>query len=41
MTLSRNCLLPVGERALMQEKRQVDVIAPELREAFKREQVGR
>lgn len=38
MTLSRNCQLPVGERAFMQAKRQVDVVSPQLREEFKRQQ---
>ena len=37
-TLSRNCQLPEGERAFMQAKRQVDVVAPEVRERFKRMQ---
>lgn len=37
-TLSRNCQLPEGERALLQARRQVDVVAPELREQFKRMQ---
>ena len=34
-TLSRNCQLPDGERAFMQAKRQVDVVAPEVRKQFK------
>lgn len=34
-TLSRNCQLPEGQRALMQAKRQVDVVAPDVREQFK------
>lgn len=34
-TLSRNCQLPEGQRAFMQAKRQVDVVAPEVREQFK------
>ncbi|MFM2290042.1 MAG: hypothetical protein RL684_3185 [Pseudomonadota bacterium] len=38
MTLSRNCQLPEGERAFMQAKRQVDVVAPEVREGFKKMQ---
>lgn len=37
-TLSRNCQLPEGQRAFMQAKRQVDVVAPEVREQFKRMQ---
>ena len=39
MTLSRNCQLPEGERAFLQAKRQVDVVAPELRRTFKTQQV--
>jgi len=37
-TLSRNCQLPVGERAFLQRKRQVDVVAPEVRALFKGQQ---
>jgi len=37
-TLSRNCQLPEGRRALLQAKRQVDVVAPEVREQFKKMQ---
>ena len=37
-TLSRNCQLPEGQRAFLQAKRQVDVVAPEVREQFKRMQ---
>lgn len=37
-TLSRNCQLPEGERTFLQRKRQVDVLAPEVREQFKRMQ---
>lgn len=37
-TLSRNCQLAEGERAFLQKKRQVDVVAPEVREQFKRMQ---
>ena len=37
-TLSRNCQLPEGQRAMFQAKRKVDVIDPETREAFKRMQ---
>lgn len=38
MTLSRNCQLPEGQSAFMQTKRQVDVIAPEVRAQFKKMQ---
>ena len=34
-TISRNCQLPQGQRALLQAKRQVDVVSPELRQQFK------
>jgi len=37
-TLSRNCQLPEGQRALLQRKRQVDVVAPETRALFKGQQ---
>jgi hypothetical protein len=37
-TLSRNCQLAEGERALLQPKRQVDVLDPELRRAFRAQQ---
>ncbi|MEO8673773.1 MAG: hypothetical protein ABI411_20890 [Tahibacter sp.] len=37
-TISRNCQLPEGQRAFLQAKRQVDAIAPELRETFKAQQ---
>jgi hypothetical protein len=37
-TLSRNCQLGEGDRALFQAKRKVDVIDPQTREAFKRMQ---
>jgi hypothetical protein len=40
-TLSRNCQLPEGERALFQRKRNVDVVSPELRAAFKAQQPTR
>ncbi|MET0232956.1 MAG: hypothetical protein ABW186_18650 [Rhodanobacteraceae bacterium] len=40
-TLSRNCQLPEGERALFQRKRNIDVVAPELRSAFKAQQAER
>jgi hypothetical protein len=36
--LSRNCQLPEGQRALLQAKREVDVVAPELRKTFKGQQ---
>ena len=38
-TLSRNCQLPEGQRALLQRKRQVDVVAPEVRALFKNQQL--
>lgn len=38
MTLSRNCQLPIGERAFVQGKRQVDAIEPELRRTLKAQQ---
>ncbi len=37
-TLSRNCQLQAGERALFQQKRQVDALDPELRRVFKARQ---
>jgi hypothetical protein len=37
-TLSRNCQLAEGERALLQPKRQVDVLDPELRKVFRAQQ---
>jgi hypothetical protein len=37
-TLSRNCQLPKGQRAFLQGKRQVDVVAPETRAVFKDQQ---
>lgn len=40
-TLSRNCQLQEGERALFQQKRQVDVLDPETRRVFKAEQSDR
>jgi hypothetical protein len=40
-TLSRNCQLPEDERALFQQKREVDVVTPELRSAFKAQQPAR
>lgn len=36
-TLSRNCVLPEGERAMLQGKRDVDVVDPELRKAIRKE----
>ena len=38
-TLSRNCQLEEGQRALLQSKRAMDVVSPELRAAFKRQQM--
>lgn len=40
-TLSRNCQLPMGEQPLLQSKRQMDVLDPELRKAFEAQQVHR
>ncbi|TPG51429.1 hypothetical protein EAH75_04075 [Rhodanobacter glycinis] len=37
-TLSRNCQLGAGERAMFQQKRQVDVLDPEVRRAFRAQQ---
>ena len=37
-TLSRNCQLGAGERALLQPKRQVDVLDPEVRRVFRGQQ---
>ena len=37
-TLSRNCQLPQGQLAFMQKKRDVDVVSPDLRRAFKAQQ---
>ncbi|MGN2251837.1 hypothetical protein ACFWZ4_00480 [Frateuria sp. GZRe12] len=37
-TLSRNCQLAEGERALLQPKRQVDVLDPKLRRVFQTQQ---
>lgn len=37
-TLSRNCQLGAGERAMFQQKRQVDVLDPEVRRVFRRQQ---
>ena len=37
-TLSRNCQLPEGQLAFLQKKREVDVVSPALRGAFKAQQ---
>lgn len=37
-TLSRNCQLRAGERAMLQQKRQVDVLDPEVRRVFRTQQ---
>jgi hypothetical protein len=37
-TLSRNCQLPEGQLAFLQKKREVDVVSPNLRHAFKAQQ---
>jgi hypothetical protein len=37
-TLSRNCQLPQGQRSLMQARRQMDVVAPQLQRSFKAQQ---
>ena len=37
-TLSRNCQLGAGERAMFQSKRQVDVLDPEIRRVFRGQQ---
>ena len=37
-SLSRNCQLGAGERALLQRKRQVDVLDPEVRRVFRGQQ---
>lgn len=37
-TLSRNCQLGVGERAMLQQKRRVDVLDPEMRKVFRGQQ---
>jgi len=39
-TLSRNCQLAEGERALLQPKRQVGVVDPELRRVFRAQQAA-
>jgi hypothetical protein len=39
-TLSRNCQLPEGQRALMQRNRKIDVLDPATRRAFDAEQPG-
>ncbi|WP_244754150.1 hypothetical protein [Rhodanobacter sp. B2A1Ga4] len=40
-TLSRNCQLAEGERGLLQSKREVDVLDPELRRVFRAQQEAR
>ena len=40
-TLSRNCQLLEGQRAYLQRKRQVDVVAPEVRARFKAQQANK
>ena len=40
-TLSRNCQLAEGQRALLQPKRQVDVLDPGLRRVFRAQQAAR
>ena len=40
-TLSRNCQLGAGERALFQQKRQVDVLDPAVRTVFREQQGAR
>ena len=40
-TLSRNCQLGAGERALFQQKRRVDVLGPEIRRVFRAQQKAR
>lgn len=37
-TLSRNCQLPAGERAVLQRKRDIDVVPAEVQEEFERQQ---
>lgn len=39
-TLSRNCQLRAGERAMLQQKRQVDVLDPEVRRVFRAQRGG-
>jgi hypothetical protein len=39
-TLSRNCQLGAGERAMFQQKRRVDVLDPEVRKVFRAQQDG-
>jgi len=39
-TLSRNCQLGAEERALLQPKRQVDVLDPAVRRVFRAQQNG-
>lgn len=38
-TLSRNCQLPAGQLAFLQRKREIDVVSPDLRRAFKAQQI--
>lgn len=40
-TLSRNCQLGAGERAMFQQKRRVDVLDPEVRRVFRAQQATR
>ena len=40
-TLSRNCQLRAGQRAMLQPKRQVDVLDPEVRRVFRAQQQTR
>ncbi|EIL90483.1 hypothetical protein UU9_06744 [Rhodanobacter fulvus Jip2] len=40
-TLSRNCQLRAGQRAMLQPKRQVDVLDPEVRRVFRAQQERR
>jgi hypothetical protein len=40
-TLSRNCQLAEGQRAFLQRKRQVDVVAPEVRARLKGQQASK
>ncbi|MEO6800149.1 MAG: hypothetical protein ABI178_09445 [Rhodanobacter sp.] len=39
-TVSRNCQLAAGERAMLQPKRQMDVLDPEVRRVFRGQQGG-
>lgn len=40
-TLSRNCQLPEGQRAVGQGRRPIDAVSPELLETFKKQQGGK